>query len=606
MKIAKRVICVLLTLLLALIPVGSASAALSDSVLDNFAENGIYYYNPQGGGALCYSGNLDGDTIMAKVVSYLKGNNPAGFVLSDNGIAGVLANFQGESGFNPFRFQGDQQSGPGYGIAQFTGMEKILQPLRSDPRTANYYNDYFDLKYTYTDYSTGLPKDSVPMNVVDAWLGVQLDFFFGASSEFENTRVGDYRNRGGTMGLSYISSDMTAHEALEAAQTPEDATRIFVWIMERPEDKEGAANSRSRNAATWLDYVRQLPVTSGAGAGSSTADGSQVTIIGDSITVGATSQLEQKLPGVDIHAQESKQFYNGTASNPGGIEILRDLVNSGSLRNTLVYALGTNGNFTLDQAQEVVDLAGLSRKVIFVTNWTETRDYTANNNVIAKVKNDNRNVLIANWASAVESQASTYLGTDGIHPNEEGKELFAQIIANTVGTSKNTFSACSVGLVEGGMDKSQAQRIADYYNGDEVDASYWGLPHGKMNCVSFSAFFVQRFTSVGRSIRAWGNGKDTAHNLAQTEGLPTGGEARPYTLFSTTTGSTVCEDGYLCGHTGIIVGVEGDKIITIEAAYGAYDARVFTRDSSFFVNDKYGDTFTYLDSILNQSDLMQI
>lgn len=605
MKIAKRLICAVLAFLLALVPVGSASAALSDSILNMFNQNGIYYYNPQGGGALCYSGSLDGDTIMAKVVSYLKGNNPTGFVLSDNGIAGILANFQGESGFNPFRFQSDSESGPGYGIAQFTPKSKITEPLRSDPRTANYYNTYYDIKYTYYDSATGFPKESVPMEVIDAWLGVQLDFFFGASSEFENTTVGGYRNLGGTMGLSYISSSMTAHEAMDAAQSPEDAARIFVWIMERPADKEGAANSRGRNAAGWLDYVQRMSTSSGSTTGSATVSGSKVTIIGDSITVGATSQLEQKLPGVDIHAQVSKQFYNGTTDNPGGIEILRNLANAGSLRDTLVYALGTNGNFTLDQAQEVVDLAGSSRKVIFVTNWTTSNDYTANNNVLAKVKNDNNNVFIADWASAVESQASTYLGSDGIHPNTEGQELFAKIIASTVGASGDTLGACdSMGLIEGGMDKSQAQKLADYYNGSEVDASYWGLPHGKTNCVSFSAFFVQRFTSVGRqSGRAWGNGKDVANNLAQAEGLPTGKDPRPYAVFSITNGVTVCEDGYLCGHTGVVVGVEGDKIITVEAAYPSTPAYVATRDISYFVNAKYGDTFVYLESILNQSDL---
>lgn len=605
MKIAKRLICVFLTFLLALFPTGSASAVLSDAVLNMYNQNGIYYYNPQGGGALCYSGNLDGDTVMAKVVSYLKGNNPTGFVLSDNGVAGILANFQAESGFNPFRFQSDRQSGPAYGIAQFDPMSKILEPLRTDPRTANYYNTYFDLKYTYYDGETGFPKESVPMEVIDAWLGVQLDFFFGASSEFENTTVGGYRNKGGTMGLSYISSSMTAREAMDAAQTPEDAARIFVWIMERPGDKEGAANRRGREAAGWLDYVQKISSSSGSVTGSTSVDGSKVTIIGDSITVGSTSQLEQKMPGVDIHAQVSKQFYTGTSDNPGGITILRDLVNNGSLRDTLVYALGTNGNFTSEQAQEVVDLAGSSRKVIFVTNWTTSNDYTANNNVLAKIKNDNNNVSVADWKAAVESQSSTYLSSDGIHPNAEGQELFAKIIASTVGASGELLGACdSMGLVEGGMNESQAQKLADYYNGPEVDASYWGLPYGKTNCVSFSAFFVQRFTSVGRRTSGgWGNGKDVANNLAQSEGLPTGTEPRPYAVFSITNGVTVCEDGYLCGHTGVVVGVEGNKVITVEAAYPSTPAYVATRDLSYFVNDKHGDTFVYLESILNQADL---
>ncbi len=42
------------------------------------------------------------------------------------------------------------------------------------------------------------------MEVIDAWLGGATGLFFGASSEFETTKVGWYRNKGGSMGLSYI------------------------------------------------------------------------------------------------------------------------------------------------------------------------------------------------------------------------------------------------------------------------------------------------------------------------------------------------------------------------------------------------------------------
>ncbi len=610
----KRFVCAFLSFLLVLFPTGSASA-ISDALWDELNLVGAYYYDPQGGGVTCYSGSLDGDTIMAKLVSYLKGNNPTGFVLSDIGIAGIMANFEAESSFNPFRFQGDHYNeDQGYGIAQFTPYSKILGPLRTDPRTANYYNTYFDLKYTKTDRSTGFPVEPVPMEVVDAWLGVELDFFFGASSEFETTTVGGYRNKGGSMGLSYIDSSMTAHEAMDAARTPEDAARIFVWIMERPGDKEGAANRRGTQAQKWLNYVQQMSVSGGTTTGSTTTSGAQVTIIGDSITERSRAQLEQKLPGIDIHAQVSKQFYTGTSENPGGITILRDLVNNGSLRQTLVYALGTNGDFTSEQAQEVVDLAGSSRKVIFVNNWSTSNDYTTNNNVLIKMRNDNRNVSVVDWKTAIESQPETYLDSDGIHPNPEGQQLFAQLVASNVTASSSTLGACSaLGLLEGGLDKTQAQKLADYYNSGEITVADWNLPMGtKFNCVSFVAFFVQRFTSVGQGNRppsGWGDGRNVANNVAQAYGLPTGTEPRPYAVFSTTSGVSWCENHTVkCGHTGIVVGVNGNKVITVEASWGEYahDGKVVERDLSYFVNTKYGYAFTYLDPILDQSDVVWI
>ncbi len=595
----------LVALIMLVLPVFTSfsALALTPAQMEMFSQNNILFYDPSG--TSCYSGNLSGNTIMAKVVDYLKGNNPTGFVLSNNGIAGVLANFQGESGFNPFRFEGDGIGGPGYGIAQFTPMSNITDILMSDSRTSNYFNQYFDLKYTYYDSETGLPKEPVPMTVVDAWLSVQMDFFFGASSEFENTKVGDYRNAGGIMGLDYINSGMTVHEALNAAQSPEDATRIFVWIMERPGDKEGASNLRSRNAQEWYEYSLAISAVGGTEVDGNVSNGSDVTIIGDSITVGSEDEIRGLLPQVDIYAQTSKQFYNGVSDNPGGFEILQSLVENNSLRNVLVYALGTNSSgVTEAQVKEVVALAGSSRRIIFVTNYTTADSYIGNNNNYMKAKNDNSNVLVAGWKAAVESQPEQYLADDGIHPNVTGRKLFANIIFNTINETKNTNSICFAGSVNGGLSNEQAQRLADYYNGSEVDADSWGLPFGKMNCVSFSKFFVERFTDLPHG--GWPNGKDVAHTLASRAGLSEGIDARPFAVFSVTKGSTVCNDGHLCGHTGIVVAVNGDDLTTIEAAYQAHDARVIHRNISYFKNSKYGNTFTYIDSVLNYDELAQI
>ena len=142
-RFVSRVVAVVAVLLMSAMPL--SAFALSEADLNFYSQNNILFYDPNGSGKSgCYSGNLSGDTVMAKIVNYLRGNNPSGFVLSDNGIAGVLVNFQWESGLNPFRFQGNSLSGPAYGIAQFDPMSKITSVLQSDPRTANYFNEYFD------------------------------------------------------------------------------------------------------------------------------------------------------------------------------------------------------------------------------------------------------------------------------------------------------------------------------------------------------------------------------------------------------------------------------------------------------------------------------
>ncbi len=133
-----------------------------------------------------------------------------------------------------------------------------------------------------------------------------------------------------------------------------------------------------------------------------------------------------------------------------------------------------------------------------------------------------------------------------------------------------------------GLTEEQAQKLADYYNGDQVDENVYGLPYGKMNCVSFSAFFVQHFTDVGvgGATAAWGNGDQFVDNLKTNYDFEVNDKfdnVQPFTIFSTTIDGTHI-------HTGVIVGKDGDNYITVEAAYQKFDAKVFKQPASYFTN----------------------
>lgn len=163
-----------------------------------------------------------------------------------------------------------------------------------------------------------------------------------------------------------------------------------------------------------------------------------------------------------------------------------------------------------------------------------------------------------------------------------------------------------------GLTDDEAKAIADYYNSDAVTASEWDLPstQGKWNCVSFSAFFVQKFTSIGKTgDRVWGNGRDVTDNLRNDykDKIKVGSELKPFSVFSVTQGSLLCGDAP-CGHTGIVVRVDGDEATTIETAYGVSNsAKVTKRKASYFVNKKHeGEEFAYLSDILNTSEVKSI
>ena len=596
-------------------PVGSVYA-LDSKTEDYYAKIGVTFYDPQSNAGSCYSGgaSLVGDSVMAKIVNYANGNNPSGIAMPAAGIAGLLAGLQGESGFNPFRWYADTYNpSKAYGLAQFYPSSKIAGPLSSDPRTASFFNEYFPTDaYTRYDGNTGYPTNPVPQEVIDAWLAVQLDYMFGPSGEYQRTRVGGYRNLGGRMGLDYIPDDYTLGQAMEAARTPEDATRIWVWIYERPEDKEAAANGRSRNAQGWLNFVNSIisspaqirdDATNNSSASSSNS-GSNVTIIGDSLIANSQGKIAERMPQAQIDAQSGRSFADG-------ISILQNIANGGQLRDYTVFAIGTDSTVTSAQAQQVVDIVGSSRKIIFVTNYSTSNSYTANNNVFTRMMNDNSNVRIADWKSSATSN-SALVSSDGVTPTEEGQSMIATLIANNISVSGPAFGTCGdISAVEGGLNRSQAQAIADYYNSSEVRISDWNLSatgSTKRNCTSFSYFFVQRFTSIGHTSYSMflpgGDGGDVAHNLSVNKALPSGDAPRPFSVFSVRGSSSEY------GHTGIVVGVEGDNIITVEAAYSnngpGRDGYVSTRPLSYFRNVTYGNPFTYLENIINLSDINSI
>ena len=154
------------------------------------------------------------------------------------------------------------------------------------------------------------------------------------------------------------------------------------------------------------------------------------------------------------------------------------------------------------------------------------------------------------------------------------------------------------------LDETEAKKIASYYNSNAVTVADYNLPAGtKKNCVSFVAYFVQRFTNVGKVNRVWGNGRDVAFFLKQSyPNFGAGTDPKPLAVFSVTQGSTFCGTEK-CGHTGIVVAVENGNVTTIEAAYPNTLAEVKTRPLSYFVNTAHPYQFTYLSTDINEDEL---
>ena len=211
-------------------------------------------------------------------------------------------------------------------------------------------------------------------------------------------------------------------------------------------------------SSTTLDFFNQNGIYYYNPDGSSStcttySTGSNVTIIGDSITEGSKSAISERLPQATIYSQVSKTFGNAddsaespnnTSGNPSGISIIKYLLAENQVQPTVVYALGTN-NMPLSQAQidALLNLLGNNYQIFFVTNYDSTgakEGYYQTNNALFSQAAQNSNVHVIDWAASASANPSEYLSSDGIHPTAAGQDLFAELIDVAVGGSSSVTS----------------------------------------------------------------------------------------------------------------------------------------------------------------------
>ena len=166
----------------------------------------------------------------------------------------------------------------------------------------------------------------------------------------------------------------------------------------------------------------------------------------------------------------------------------------------------------------------------------------------------------------------------------------------------------TVAQAKGIMNKYLAAPLPTYpgiYNG-----TYGGSPVAHSNCTLFSQWFLKTYTTsnVNLAIPS-GNGKQMAQNFvnANSGKFSISGTPKAFSLFSIS-GNNSQYGTYDAGHTGIVLGIDGNNVITGEANYGfnyggldgAYPnigTIVKIRPLSTF-NSSTGVTFVYLDNYL--------
>lgn len=146
-----------------------------------------------------------------------------------------------------------------------------------------------------------------------------------------------------------------------------------------------------------------------------------ISVIGDSVFLGAAPSYQNLVPNAVVDAKISRQVYHG-------LDVAKKLAKKGKLGNTVLIALGTNGKFNEVTGQELIDYLGKERTIYWINAYGKKLSWQKEvNQTIQKLADKNENVTVIGWAKEAK-QHPNWFYQDGTHLNTKGQTGFAKFI----------------------------------------------------------------------------------------------------------------------------------------------------------------------------------
>jgi lysophospholipase L1-like esterase len=249
---------------------------------------------------------------------------------------------------------------------------------------------------------------------------------------------------------------------------------IFVFTLTAPVYAALPITQKDIDSINKREYYRDPdePVAEASCGATTVGTVNKIYMIGDSITEGSERELIASLsatgasPVVDGLSSRSLS----TGEDPkDGLSVLSSSANAYKDADVIVIALGTNGGLTESGIIEAINIVreANTNATIFWVNIGVDNSLRTGNNLPAKSWNtvlsstaeklklsatDKQGYFIIDWARVIESQSEDFniniIADDGlgVHPNADGKKLFAQTVVNGV-FSEGSRGGCSLELV---------------------------------------------------------------------------------------------------------------------------------------------------------------
>lgn len=160
----------------------------------------------------------------------------------------------------------------------------------------------------------------------------------------------------------------------------------------------------------------------------STGDPASIITIGDSVMLGAKWVLKKEGIGI-VDALKNRQ-----ASTAASLLKKR----GASLPANVVIHLGTNGTFTAENCSDIIDAAGPTRRVFFLTISVPRKWEATNNTVIRNcVASQPGRAFVIDWKAAA-AQHPKWVYSDGTHLRPSGAKGYSRLIEQSVSAASGS------------------------------------------------------------------------------------------------------------------------------------------------------------------------
>ena len=169
-------------------------------------------------------------------------------------------------------------------------------------------------------------------------------------------------------------------------------------------------------------------------------DGTDITIVGDSVTLASYEALSERFPGAYIDGEVSRHY-------EAALPILTQLRDSGQLGHYVVLGFGTNGQAFPGQISEIKDFIGPDRTLILLDPYGMANGVPEAAAQVEEYIADNKDVYLAPWCHKAVEHPET-LRPDGFHPEPEGAVLYTdaveEAIQQAVDGKQRDFGRCAI------------------------------------------------------------------------------------------------------------------------------------------------------------------